>query len=102
MFDNLSERLERSFKLLKGEGRITEINVAETVKDIRKALLEADVNYKTAKQFTDRVKEKALGQDVLTSIRPGQKLSASPSRSISVTKEGSRAEKSAGVTAPSR
>ena len=74
MFDNLSERLERSFKLLKGEGRVTEINVAETVKDIRKALLEADVNYKTAKQFTDRVKEKALGQDVLTSIRPGQLL----------------------------
>ena len=60
--------------MLKGEGRITEINVAETVKDIRKALLEADVNYKTAKQFTDRVKEKALGQDVLTSIRPGQLL----------------------------
>ena len=74
MFDNLSERLERSFKMLKGEGRITEINVAETVKDIRKALLEADVNFKTAKQFTDRVKEKALGQDVLTSIRPGQLL----------------------------
>ena len=72
MFDNLSERLERSFKILKGEGRITEINVAETVKDIRKALLEADVNYKTAKQFTDRVKEKALGQQVLTSVRPGQ------------------------------
>ncbi len=72
MFDNLSERLERSFKILKGEGRITEINVAETVKDIRKALLEADVNYKTAKQFTDRVKEKALGQDVLTAVRPGQ------------------------------
>ena len=72
MFDNLSERLERSFKILKGEGRITEINIAETVKDIRKALLEADVNYKTAKQFTDRVKEKALGQNVLTAIRPGQ------------------------------
>ncbi len=72
MFDNLSERLERSFKILKGEGRITEINIAETVKDIRKALLEADVNYKTAKQFTDRVKEKALGQNVITSIRPGQ------------------------------
>lgn len=72
MFDNLSERLERSFKILKGEGRITEINVAETVKDIRKALLEADVNYKTAKQFTDTVKEKALGQDVLHSVRPGQ------------------------------
>ena len=74
MFDNLSERLERSFKILKGEGRITEINVAETVKDIRKALIEADVNYKTAKQFTDSVKEKALGQNVLTSIRPGQLL----------------------------
>ena len=72
MFDNLSERLERSFKILKGEGRITEINIAETVKDIRKALLEADVNYKTAKQFTDQVKEKALGQNVITSVRPGQ------------------------------
>ncbi len=74
MFDNLSERLERSFKILKGEGRITEINVAETVKDIRKALLEADVNYKTAKIFTDKVKEKALGQDVLKAVRPGQML----------------------------
>ena len=74
MFDNLSERIERSFKLLKGEGRITEINVAETVKDIRKALLEADVNYKTAKAFTDQVKEKALGQHVLTAVRPGQLL----------------------------
>ena len=72
MFDNLSERLERSFKILKGEGRITEINIAETVKDIRKALLEADVNYKTAKQFTDRVKEKALGQNVITAVRPRQ------------------------------
>ncbi len=72
MFDNLSERLERSFKILKGEGRITEINIAETVKDIRKALLEADVNYKTAKQFTDEVKQKALGQNVMTSVRPGQ------------------------------
>jgi len=72
MFDNLSERLERSFKILKGEGRITEINIAETVKDIRKALLEADVNYKTAKQFTDKVKEKALGQNVINAVRPGQ------------------------------
>ena len=72
MFDNLSERLERSFKILKGEGRITEINIAETVKDIRKALLEADVNYKTAKQFTDQVKEKSLGQNVITAVRPGQ------------------------------
>ena len=74
MFDNLSERLERSFKILKGEGRITEINIAETVKDIRKALLEADVNYKTAKQFTDRVEEKALGQNVINAVRPGQLL----------------------------
>ena len=74
MFDNLTERLERSFKILKGEGRITEINVAETMKDIRKALLEADVNYKTAKQFTDQVKEKAMGQNVLTAIKPSQLL----------------------------
>ncbi|OAV73437.1 Signal recognition particle protein [Bacteroidales bacterium Barb6] len=72
MFENLSERLDRSFKLLKGEGKITEINVAETLKDVRKALLDADVNYKVAKQFTDTVKEKALGQDVLTSVKPGQ------------------------------
>ena len=68
MFDNLSERLERSFKILKGEGKITEINVAETLKDVRKALLDADVNYKVAKNFTDTVKEKALGQNVLTKM----------------------------------
>ncbi|MBQ2436202.1 MAG: signal recognition particle protein [Bacteroidaceae bacterium] len=72
MFENLSERLERSFKILKGEGKITEVNVAETLKDVRKALLDADVNYKVAKSFTDTVKEKALGQDVLTSVRPSQ------------------------------
>ncbi|MBP1638822.1 MAG: putative signal recognition protein [Bacteroidetes bacterium] len=72
MFENLSERLERSFKILKGQGSITEINVAETLKDIRKALIDADVNYKVAKTFTDEVKEKALGQDVLTSLQPGQ------------------------------
>ena len=72
MFENLSERLERSFKILKGEGRITEINVAETLKDERRALLDADVNYKVAKQFTDTVKQKALGQNVLTSVKPGQ------------------------------
>ena len=72
MFENLSERLEKSFKILKGEGKITEVNVAETLKDVRKALLDADVNYKVAKQFTDTVKEKALGMDVLTSVRPGQ------------------------------
>lgn len=72
MFENLSERLERSFKILKGEGKITELNVAETLKDVRKALLEADVNYKTAKAFTNTVKEKALGQNVLTAIKPSQ------------------------------
>ncbi len=72
MFENLSERLERSFKILKGEGKITEINVAETLKDVRKALIEADVNYKVAKTFTDAVKQKALGQDVLTAVKPGQ------------------------------
>ena len=72
MFENLSERLERSFKILKGEGKITEINVAETLKDVRRALLDADVNYKVAKTFTDSVKKKALGMNVLTAIKPGQ------------------------------
>lgn len=72
MFENLSERLERSFKLLKGEGKITEINVAETLKDVRRALLEADVNYNVAKQFTEGIKVKALGQNVLTAVRPGE------------------------------
>jgi signal recognition particle subunit SRP54 len=72
MFENLSDRLDRSLKLLKGEGRITEINVAETLKDVRKALLDADVNYKVAKTFTDTVKEKALGQNVLTAVKPGE------------------------------
>lgn len=72
MFENLSERLERSFKILKGEGKITEINVAETLKDVRRALLDADVNYKVAKSFTDTVKKKALGMNVLTAIKPGQ------------------------------
>ncbi|MDR1584825.1 MAG: signal recognition particle protein [Prevotellaceae bacterium] len=72
MFESLSERLERSFKILKGEGKITEINVAETLKDVRKALLDADVNFKTAKTFTETVKEKALGQNVLTALKPNQ------------------------------
>ena len=72
MFENLSDRLERSFKILKGQGTITEINVAETLKEIRKALIDADVNYKVAKTFTDEVKKKALGQNVLTSLQPGQ------------------------------
>ncbi len=72
MFENLSERLDRSFKILKGEGKITEINVAETLKDVRRALLDADVNYKVAKSFTDTVKQKALGMNVLTAVKPGQ------------------------------
>ncbi len=72
MFENLSDRLERSFKILKGEGKITEINVAETLKDVRRALLDADVNYKTAKEFTESVRQKALGQDVLTAVKPHQ------------------------------
>ena len=74
MFENLTEKLERSFKLLKGEGRITEINVAETLKEIRRALIDADVNYKVAKTFTDEVKQKALGQNVLNSVKPGQMM----------------------------
>ena len=72
MFENLSDRLERSFKILKGEGKITEINVAETLKDVRRALLDADVNYKVAKTFTDTVKQKALGMNVLNAVKPGQ------------------------------
>ena len=74
MFENLSERLEKSFKLLKGQGRITEINIAETLKEVRRALLDADVNFKIAKQFTDTVKTKALGQEVLKSVNPSQML----------------------------
>lgn len=72
MFENLTDRLERSFKILKGEGKITELNVAATLKDVRRALLDADVNYKVAKEFTDTVKDKALGMNVLTAIKPGQ------------------------------
>ena len=74
MFENLTEKLERSFKILRGEGRITEINVAETLKEIRRALIDADVNYKVAKTFTDEVKQKALGQHVLTAVKPGQMM----------------------------
>ena len=74
MFENLNEKLERSFKLLKGQGRITEINVAETLKEVRRALLDADVNYKIAKSFTETVKDKALGQNVLTSVKPGEMM----------------------------
>jgi signal recognition particle subunit SRP54 len=74
MFDNLSDKLERAFKVLKGEGKITEVNVADTIKDVRKALLDADVSYAVAKKFTDDIREKALGQNVLTSVSPGQLL----------------------------
>ncbi|TKG95567.1 signal recognition particle protein [Puteibacter caeruleilacunae] len=74
MFENLNERLERSFKLLKGQGKITEINIAETLKDVRRALLDADVNFKIAKQFTETVKKKALGEDVLNAVKPGQQM----------------------------
>ena len=74
MFENLSDKFERAFKVLKGHGQITEINVAETLKEVRRALLEADVNFKTAKEFSNKVKEKALGQNVLNSISPGQLL----------------------------
>jgi len=74
MFENLSEKLDRSFKILKGQGKITEINIAESLKEVRRALLDADVNFKIAKTFTDTVKEKALGQDVLTSVKPGQMM----------------------------
>ena len=74
MFENLSEKIERSFKLLKGEGKITEINIAEALKDIRRALLDADVSYKIAKQFCDDVKKKALGQNVLTAVKPQQMI----------------------------
>src|SRR5688572_13462321 len=72
MFDNLSDKLEKAFKILKGQGQISDINVAETLKEVRKALLDADVNYKVAKTFTDTVKEQAIGQNVLKSISPGQ------------------------------
>ena len=74
MFENLSERLERSFKMLKGQGRITEINVAETLKDVRRALLDADVNFKIAKQFTEEVKDEAMGQQILTSLKPSEMM----------------------------
>ncbi len=74
MFDNLSDKLERSFKVLKGQSRITELNIAETLKDVRRALLDADVNYKVAKTFVDKVKDEAMGQKILTAIKPGQMM----------------------------
>jgi signal recognition particle subunit FFH/SRP54 (srp54) len=72
MFNNLTEKLDKAFHVLKGHGKITEINVAETLKEVRRALLDADVNFKIAKDFTNRVKEKAIGQNVLTTLQPGQ------------------------------
>ena len=72
MFENLTDKFDRAFKVLKGQGQITEINVAESLKEVRRALLDADVNFKTAKNFTNSIKEKALGRDVLTSVSPGQ------------------------------
>ena len=72
MFENLTDKLEKSFKLLKGQGKITEINIAETLKEVRRALLDADVNYKIAKDFTAKVKDKAIGQEVLKALNPGQ------------------------------
>ena len=74
MFENLSDRLESAFKQLKGEGRINELNIANTVKEIRRALVDADVNFKIAKEFTDRVKDKAIGEKVLTAVSPGQQM----------------------------
>ena len=74
MFENLTDRLEKSFRLIKGQGRITEVNISETMKDVRKALLDADVSYKIAKTFCDEVKQKAIGQDVLKAVRPEQMM----------------------------
>ncbi|HWD90282.1 MAG TPA: signal recognition particle protein [Mucilaginibacter sp.] len=92
MFENLSDKLDRAFKVLKGQGTITEINVAETMKEIRKALLDADVNYKTAKTFTDDVKQKALGSNVLTAISPGQLLTKIMNDELAALMGGSAAE----------
>ncbi len=92
MFDNLSEKFDRAFKLLKGQGKITEINVAETLKEVRKALLDADVNYKIAKEFTDKVKEKALGANVLTAVSPGQLLVKITHDELAILMGGERVE----------
>src|ERR1700748_2301231 len=92
MFENLSDKLDRAFKVLKGQGTITEINVAETMKEIRKALLDADVNYKTAKAFTDDVRQKALGANVLTSVSPGQLLTKIMNDELALLMGGTAAE----------
>src|SRR6202012_1968243 len=92
MFENLSDKLDRAFKVLKGQGTITEINVAETMKEIRKALLDADVNYKTAKTFTDEVRQKALGENVLTAVSPGQLLTKIMNDELAALMGGSASE----------
>ncbi len=92
MFENLTDKLERSFKILKGEGRITEINVAETLKEIRRALIDADVNYKVAKTFTDEVKQKALGANVLTAVKPGQMMTKIVRDELAVLMGGTAAD----------
>ena len=92
MFESLSDKMERAFKLLKGQGKITEVNVSETVKEIRKALLDADVNYKVAKQFTDTVKEKAIGQNVLTALSPGQLLTKITRDELALLMGGEKAD----------
>src|ERR1700744_5468629 len=92
MFENLSDKLDRAFKVLKGQGTITEINVAETMKEIRKALLDADVNYKTTKAFTDDVRQKAIGANVLTTVSPGQLLTKIMNDELTQLMGGSTAE----------
>src|SRR6187549_49611 len=92
MFESLSERLETAFKGLKGQGRITEINIATTVKEIRRALVDADVNYKIAKEFTDRVKDKAMGEKVINAISPGQLMTKIVKDELAALMGGSEAE----------
>src|SRR5690554_2017068 len=92
MFENLNERLEKSFKILKGQGKITEINVAETLKEVRRSLLDADVNYKTAKEFTETVKRKAMGQDVLNALKPEQLMVKIVHDELAVLMGGTAAE----------
>ena len=92
MFDNLSVKLDQAFKNLKGKGKITELNVASTIKEIRRALIDADVNYKVAKDVTDSIREKALGRDVLISVSPGQLLTKIVSEELSLLMGGSKVD----------
>ena len=96
MFESLSERLESAFKQIKGEGRITELNIAATVKDIRRALIDADVNFKIAKEFTDTVREKAMGQKVLTAVSPGQLMVKIVKDELAALMGGAESELNAG------